>query len=222
MSTPPPSASAASSCRSSRRRRRRARSAPMTAPPPILFGAERSGLETDEVALAGKIVTVPVNPDFRSLNLAQAVILIAYEWSKHEALAVPTAGRRGRAARQPRPARRADRPARRGAGRRPTISIRPTARRRRRTRSAPSSPRRAGRPRDPGAARHRPGAGRPAGSESHRALNLTHSNADEIRRRRAVSSWVARTEALVVSPALVTSGMTAAMRGFAPGCRRWR
>lgn len=58
----------------------------------ILFGAERSGLETDEVALAGKIVTVPVNPDFRSLNLAQAVILIAYEWSKHVELAVPTEG----------------------------------------------------------------------------------------------------------------------------------
>ncbi len=61
-------------------------------PSAILFGAERSGLETDEVAVAGKIVTVPVNPDFTSLNLAQAVILIAYEWSKHEALAVPTQG----------------------------------------------------------------------------------------------------------------------------------
>jgi tRNA/rRNA methyltransferase len=58
----------------------------------FLFGAERSGLETDEVALAGKIVTVPINPEFRSLNLAQAVILIAYEWSKHRALAVPTLG----------------------------------------------------------------------------------------------------------------------------------
>jgi tRNA/rRNA methyltransferase len=61
-------------------------------PSAILFGAERSGLETEEVALAGKIVTVPVNPDFRSLNLAQAVILIAYEWSKQVALAVPTEG----------------------------------------------------------------------------------------------------------------------------------
>ena len=61
-------------------------------PSAFLFGAERSGLETDEVALAGKIVTVPVNPDFRSLNLAQAVILIAYEWSKHRDLAVPTLG----------------------------------------------------------------------------------------------------------------------------------
>ncbi|HEY9552195.1 RNA methyltransferase [Allosphingosinicella sp.] len=58
----------------------------------ILFGAERSGLETEEVAVAQKIVTVPINPEFRSLNLAQAVILIAYEWSKHAALMVPTAG----------------------------------------------------------------------------------------------------------------------------------
>ena len=61
-------------------------------PSAILFGAERSGLETNEVAIAGKIVTVPVNPEFRSLNLAQAVILIAYEWSKHVELAVPTEG----------------------------------------------------------------------------------------------------------------------------------
>jgi tRNA/rRNA methyltransferase len=58
----------------------------------VLFGAERSGLETDEVAIAGRIVTVPVNPEFRSLNLAQAVILIAYEWSKGAVLAVPTEG----------------------------------------------------------------------------------------------------------------------------------
>src|SRR5688500_7657251 len=49
----------------------------------ILFGPERSGLETDEVALANAIVTVPINPEFASLNLAQAVILLAYEWSKH-------------------------------------------------------------------------------------------------------------------------------------------
>ena len=61
-------------------------------PSAILFGAERSGLETEEVAIAGKIVTVPINPEFRSLNLAQAVILVAYEWSKGSALAVPTQG----------------------------------------------------------------------------------------------------------------------------------
>ncbi|KRB86921.1 rRNA methyltransferase [Sphingomonas sp. Root710] len=55
----------------------------------ILFGPERSGLETDDVAVARTIVTVPINPEFGSLNLAQAVILIAYEWSKGEKLASP-------------------------------------------------------------------------------------------------------------------------------------
>ena len=55
----------------------------------ILFGPERSGLETEEVALANAIVTVPINPGFASLNLAQAVILLAYEWSRKAALAVP-------------------------------------------------------------------------------------------------------------------------------------
>src|SRR5690606_16463562 len=49
----------------------------------LLFGPERSGLETDDVALARAIVTVPINPAFGSLNLAQAVILCADEWSKH-------------------------------------------------------------------------------------------------------------------------------------------
>jgi tRNA/rRNA methyltransferase len=57
----------------------------------ILFGPERSGLETEEVALAKAIVTVPINPEFASLNLAQAVILLAYEWSKRSALAQPPA-----------------------------------------------------------------------------------------------------------------------------------
>jgi tRNA/rRNA methyltransferase len=57
----------------------------------ILFGPERSGLETEEVALANAIVTVPINPEFGSLNLAQAVILLAYEWSKRSELAVPPA-----------------------------------------------------------------------------------------------------------------------------------
>ena len=56
----------------------------------ILFGPERSGLETDDVAVARTIVTVPINPEFGSLNLAQAVILVAYEWSKGVALAQPT------------------------------------------------------------------------------------------------------------------------------------
>ena len=55
----------------------------------ILFGPERSGLETDDVAVARTIITVPINPEFGSLNLAQAVILVAYEWSKGVALASP-------------------------------------------------------------------------------------------------------------------------------------
>lgn len=48
----------------------------------IMFGAEKAGLETDEVAHADAILTIPVNPQFSSLNLAQAVIVIAYEWSR--------------------------------------------------------------------------------------------------------------------------------------------
>ncbi|MCW2366799.1 tRNA/rRNA methyltransferase [Sphingobium sp. B7D2B] len=56
----------------------------------IVFGPERSGLETDDVALARAILTVPINPEFGSLNLAQAVILCAYEWSKQAALSQPT------------------------------------------------------------------------------------------------------------------------------------
>ena len=55
----------------------------------ILFGPERSGLETDDVAVARTIITVPINPEFGSLNLAQAVILVAYEWSKGMSLASP-------------------------------------------------------------------------------------------------------------------------------------
>ncbi|MFS0735713.1 RNA methyltransferase [Sphingomonas sp. 1P06PA] len=55
----------------------------------LLFGPERSGLATEDVALARTIVTVPINPEFGSLNLAQAVILLAYEWSKGVALAQP-------------------------------------------------------------------------------------------------------------------------------------
>jgi tRNA/rRNA methyltransferase len=57
----------------------------------ILFGPERSGLETEDVALANAIVTVPINPEFGSLNLAQAVILLAYEWSRRSDLSQPPA-----------------------------------------------------------------------------------------------------------------------------------
>ncbi len=56
----------------------------------IMFGREASGLESEDVALARKLLTVPINPEFGSLNLAQAVILCAYEYSKHCDLAMPT------------------------------------------------------------------------------------------------------------------------------------
>jgi tRNA/rRNA methyltransferase len=48
----------------------------------ILFGPERNGLETEEVANADALVMAPVNPNFASLNLAQAVLLVGYEWMK--------------------------------------------------------------------------------------------------------------------------------------------
>jgi tRNA/rRNA methyltransferase len=48
----------------------------------IVFGPERNGLETEEVANADAIVMAPVNPSFASLNLAQAALLVSYEWMK--------------------------------------------------------------------------------------------------------------------------------------------
>jgi tRNA/rRNA methyltransferase len=48
----------------------------------LMFGRERNGLENHEVALADRIITLPVNPAFASLNLAQAVVIVAYEWFK--------------------------------------------------------------------------------------------------------------------------------------------
>lgn len=48
----------------------------------ILFGRERWGLENAEVALADEIITFPVNPAFASLNIAQAVLLMSYEWMR--------------------------------------------------------------------------------------------------------------------------------------------
>lgn len=56
----------------------------------ILFGPERSGLDADDVALARSIITIPINPDFGSINLAQAVIIIAYECAQMADLALPT------------------------------------------------------------------------------------------------------------------------------------
>ncbi|MGA8078963.1 MAG: TrmJ/YjtD family RNA methyltransferase [Xanthobacteraceae bacterium] len=57
----------------------------------LLFGRERNGLENDEVALADRIVTLPVNPAFASLNLAQAIVIMAYEWFKLAGTGLPFA-----------------------------------------------------------------------------------------------------------------------------------
>lgn len=48
----------------------------------VLFGPERSGLETADVVRANAVITVPVNPAYGSLNLAQCVLLVAYEWQR--------------------------------------------------------------------------------------------------------------------------------------------
>jgi tRNA/rRNA methyltransferase len=48
----------------------------------ILFGRERTGLENYEISLADLVITLPVNPAFSSLNLAQAVLILSYEWFK--------------------------------------------------------------------------------------------------------------------------------------------
>lgn len=48
----------------------------------MMFGRERFGLDNVEVGMADEIVTFPVNPDYASLNIAQAVLLMAYEWRK--------------------------------------------------------------------------------------------------------------------------------------------
>ncbi|WP_142416769.1 RNA methyltransferase [Bartonella massiliensis] len=48
----------------------------------IVFGRERWGLENDEISLVDEIITFPVNPAFASLNIAQAVLLMSYEWMK--------------------------------------------------------------------------------------------------------------------------------------------
>jgi tRNA/rRNA methyltransferase len=48
----------------------------------LLFGREKWGLTSDEVGLADRIVTIPVDPTFASLNIAQAVIIVAYEWRR--------------------------------------------------------------------------------------------------------------------------------------------
>ena len=50
----------------------------------VLFGPERAGLENDDISRANAIVSVPVNPEFASLNLAQCVLLMGYEWMRQQ------------------------------------------------------------------------------------------------------------------------------------------
>jgi len=73
-----------------------------TSPAAVLFGAERTGLTNEEVILADAFLTVPTNPDFSSLNLAQSVAVVAYEWWKgtHDKpeFKVPAKFRRAKAA----------------------------------------------------------------------------------------------------------------------------
>lgn len=63
----------------------------------FLFGPERTGLENEDVSLADAILSVPVNPEFSSLNLAQAVLLAAYEWRQAAEAAPPRVLLKGKA-----------------------------------------------------------------------------------------------------------------------------
>jgi len=55
----------------------------------VLFGPERAGLENHEIARANAIISVPVNPQFASLNLGQCVLLTAYEWQRQSGEVIP-------------------------------------------------------------------------------------------------------------------------------------
>jgi tRNA/rRNA methyltransferase len=57
---------------------------PLAGKTAILFGRERTGLDNEEVALAHSLLTIPVNPDYASLNLAQSVGIICYEWFQQQ------------------------------------------------------------------------------------------------------------------------------------------
>jgi tRNA/rRNA methyltransferase len=55
----------------------------------VMFGPERAGLENEDVIHANALITVPINPEFPSLNLAQCVLLTAYEWRRQTSEIVP-------------------------------------------------------------------------------------------------------------------------------------
>jgi tRNA/rRNA methyltransferase len=61
----------------------------------VMFGPERTGLENDDVVLADTVLSVPVNPDYSSLNLAQCVLLVGYEWFQAAVEAPPPAMTKG-------------------------------------------------------------------------------------------------------------------------------
>ena len=61
----------------------------------VLFGGERSGLDNDDVVLADTVITVPLNPSFASLNLAQAVLLVGNEWFQAGPVDMPAEMDRG-------------------------------------------------------------------------------------------------------------------------------
>ena len=62
----------------------------------VMFGPERAGLENEDIVQAQAIVTVPVNPEFFSLNLAQCVLLLGYEWGRLGAVVPPEVMAMGR------------------------------------------------------------------------------------------------------------------------------
>ena len=54
----------------------------------VMFGPERTGLEADDVAYASRLLTIPLNPEFSSLNIAQAVLLVSYAWYRQKGVPV--------------------------------------------------------------------------------------------------------------------------------------
>ena len=61
----------------------------------VLFGAERAGLENADIVQAQALISVPVNPAFGSLNLAQCVLLTAYEWRRDTGVLPSNGGGKG-------------------------------------------------------------------------------------------------------------------------------
>ena len=66
----------------------------------VMFGPERAGLENDDLTSANALISVPVNPAFGSLNLAQCVLLVGYEWRRQANMSLPEREERHRPATQ--------------------------------------------------------------------------------------------------------------------------